>query len=505
MNSSTLAMRRRSVWEAADSGIILWKKHFSYIIRFYAVPVLCAATVFYFSIPQDFWWISVFFLWWLKPFFDRFCLQVISVRFFDDDSEENSGNRRILKGMAGTIFHGLPGDLVWRRFSPSRCSGMPLRIMERLKQVQYETRKKTLAADGLNFSVFLSCLGLLLEILLLGGEILFCLILCEFIGPDVNNLFELHPRIIFTFIYILYCFNYVLVESLYVCMGFGIYINSRVETEGWDLEILFRKFTSRISGIVKVFIIVFGIFSVSAVFADDTSPDNKNYFPPDFISVESVPMAGLEEILSSEDFGGTESSWTIVFKNQNDEVLPDRTQVEIPWQENIREILGNTLRVFLIMLLAGLFVFLLIRLYKSGFFLRQSRDSVKKPIPVPNQIPGNPELYFMNAEKFFQRGMILEAWAACYNGVLSSFINMNIVFPPEITEYGCLNIINSKFQFKKSDTSDYLIDNFGNLIEIWTRLVYGGFIPPEGSFQKAIEFGRKAIALANAGTENIIA
>jgi hypothetical protein len=42
-----------------------------------------------------------------------------------------------------------------------------------------------------------------------------------------------------------WCVNFLVVESIYVCMGFGLYLNSRVEVEGWDLELLFRKFAAR--------------------------------------------------------------------------------------------------------------------------------------------------------------------------------------------------------------------------------------------------------------------
>jgi hypothetical protein len=37
-----------------------------------------------------------------------------------------------------------------------------------------------------------------------------------------------------------------LVETLYVCMGFSLYINSRIEVEGWDIEITFRSFAEKL-------------------------------------------------------------------------------------------------------------------------------------------------------------------------------------------------------------------------------------------------------------------
>jgi hypothetical protein len=32
-------------------------------------------------------------------------------------------------------------------------------------------------------------------------------------------------------------------------MGFGLYLNSRVEVEGWDIELLFRDFAARRGGL----------------------------------------------------------------------------------------------------------------------------------------------------------------------------------------------------------------------------------------------------------------
>ena len=254
-SSSILEMRRRSVWEAADSGILLWRDNFLYFIPVFAAPVWIIASALMF-IPDDFRWVSWFGLWWLKPLFERFCLQVVAVRFFrnnpdaglfnDPDSLSSSwGFRRILKGLLANIFSYLPGDLLWRRLSPFRPATMCLRLLERPKPGLYKERKKVLASGGLNFSALLSCIGPSLELILLGGEIVFTIIILEIFFPHIPWVMRINSLNFLLFVYIAYCFNYILVGSLYVCMGFGIYINSRTTVEGWDIELLFRKFSEK--------------------------------------------------------------------------------------------------------------------------------------------------------------------------------------------------------------------------------------------------------------------
>ena len=38
-----LALRRRSLWEAADAGLLLWRRNFVYFIPFFVIPLgVCA-------------------------------------------------------------------------------------------------------------------------------------------------------------------------------------------------------------------------------------------------------------------------------------------------------------------------------------------------------------------------------------------------------------------------------------------------------------------------------
>jgi len=238
-SESALRLRRRSVWEACDSGILLWRKSFVYLIPVFAIPFWIVACCLRF-IPGGLYFIPYIALWWLKPFFDRLILHVVSTRFFS--GPDLPDRNKLKSSFFGNIRRGLLGDLLWRRFSPYRASYMPLRVLEHTAMKQFRQRKKTLAEGGLNFCAFISGFGLTAEAVLLLGEILFAFISIQLFSPEVFSYIGDNQATVEVIAFITFCFNYILVESLYVCMGFGLYINSRVELEGWDLQLLFGKF-----------------------------------------------------------------------------------------------------------------------------------------------------------------------------------------------------------------------------------------------------------------------
>jgi hypothetical protein len=235
-----LALRQRSGWEAADAGVLLWRKNFFRFLPFAALPLVLFVPAFV-LLPA---WLRIWgcvVLWWLKPLFDHLILGVISVRFF----EPGARTKRLLRGVGRTLGKGLAGDLLWRRLSPWRSARMPVRLLEGLKGKKARERLRDLEGRGLNFGILLTFFSLVLEYLLLGGELLFCAMTLELVMPGFVSSFIEFSGGLRAFIFFAYGINYLLVESLYVCMGFGLYINSRIEREGWDLQLLFQGLVPR--------------------------------------------------------------------------------------------------------------------------------------------------------------------------------------------------------------------------------------------------------------------
>jgi hypothetical protein len=128
---------------------------------------------------------------------------------------------------------------------------MPLRTLESGaggNRRRIRDRKRALSNGGLHFCIFITAWCFIFQWILLAGETLFVLIIPMILGNSrYTDLFSLFSGKGLYF-YAAWCVNTLAVESLYVCMGFGVYLNSRIEVEGWDLELLFRKFAGRRRG-----------------------------------------------------------------------------------------------------------------------------------------------------------------------------------------------------------------------------------------------------------------
>ena len=159
---------RRSFQEAADAGILLWRKNFIYFLPLYAIPFWITA----FSlrlIPGNLIYLSWLIMWLLKPLFDRIILHIVSVKFFDKEADL----KKLCQGLGKSIRRGLIGDLLWRRFSPVRSAMMPVRVLEKNIKTSkgIKERKKLLEKGGLGYCFILTIWGIAVEIALFSGVI----------------------------------------------------------------------------------------------------------------------------------------------------------------------------------------------------------------------------------------------------------------------------------------------------------------------------------------------
>jgi hypothetical protein len=225
-------------------GLFLWRANWLPLILFAGIPAAFLSAL-RALIPAP--WVTALAVWWLKPFLDRLCLQALSVRFF----EPRAALGRLFRGLGRTLFRGLAGDLLWRRFSPWRSARLPLRTLERLRGTNYRRRKLLLARNGLDFGFPLTVISLGLWSALTLGEYLFAYSAAGMMRGGAGSLqdffleFDRWTAPFFWFDKLAFWFNLTLIESLYTAMGFGLYINSRVETEGWDIELLFKQCVER--------------------------------------------------------------------------------------------------------------------------------------------------------------------------------------------------------------------------------------------------------------------
>jgi hypothetical protein len=497
---SALALRRRSGWEAADAGTLLWQKNLPALLFFYGVP-LGIVTFCGFLLPGESVIYFSFVLWWIKSFFDRFALHVISVRFFQPEARFP----RLFRGLGKSLVRGIIGDLLWRRFSPYRSSRMPLIVLEGLKGASLKRRRSLMNPRGLYFGFPITVICLVLNTVLTYGELAFIYGIFELIQPGVfGDIWDFSAGLA-KYTLPLSWINQIFIETLYVCMGFGIYINSRVETEGWDIELLFKKCTEkaaavaarRSAGMLKPAVLCLALASVVAparAFAavEESAPvravSEEAAFPKEPVSPElfvPAPLpeesAGeLKEILASKDFGNEKPSWKIQFRKDRERADPDLDialrDLNFPW---LKEILGIIIRTVIV--LAAVFVVFWSAVY---FYRHRPAFTGKKSFAVygARNAAADPGELLKKAAAFHAEGRIREAWACCFRAFIASLsLHRGIAFPPEATEYEALAL---------AGTTN---GDFPRFVSRWIAFAYGGKTPEEGAFDESVGACRRII------------
>ncbi|MDR1306710.1 MAG: hypothetical protein LBK74_03955 [Treponema sp.] len=504
MEEKAVTLRRRSGWEAADMGILLWRLNWKPLLLFIGIPItLCTAAARF--IPPDKLFIANIVLWWALPLMDRFTLQVVSVRFF----EPGSPVKRLFKGLGKTIRQGLAGDLLWRRFSPWRSARMPIVALEKQKGRQLRRRREFLSRNSLDFGFPLTLICLGLKTILSLGEAAFAYVICRlffpWVFPNVWTFLENGMGIML----ITSWFNDILIESLYVCMGFGLYINSRVETEGWDIELLFKENAQKAPVIqktaagqktpaVKTAMAPSAVAAVLAALLACTVPAGaeETAEPPapaaEAVSAElytaepadARDAALLEEVYTSPDFGTSRQSWRIRFKKNEGAAAVPRFR-DLP---QLQEVSGLLLRAFVAAALVTGLVFGL------RFALKKRRASVSGTgggtLSGTVETAADPEGLLEKAAALHGEGKIREGWALCFLAFIAALTKRGISFPGEATEYEALALV------RRSGVDAGPFENF---IRRWIPFAYGGRTPEEGSFAASLEACRGLAAEGGTG------
>ncbi|MDR2702107.1 MAG: hypothetical protein LBB72_06730 [Spirochaetaceae bacterium] len=507
--------RRRSGWEAADMGILLWQSNWLPLLLFLGIPAGILTVIEQIMPKNDaFTWGVALITWWIKPVLDRFCLQVVSVRFF----EPRASFRRLFRGLFRTLTKGLAGDLLWRRFSPSRSAWQPLVVLEQQKGKQFRRRKELLSRNGLGFGPTLTFICIALMLVLEGGELVFLYGIADLIqngyaGTIIDFIGEKN-----ILVSILSLINLILVESLYVCMGFGLYINSRVETEGWDIELLFKKCVdtalrhkpdaaphhASLSGTAAVLPLMFLLCFAVPVQAQENSPVEEILQPEQILQLEQISQPepvilnpatiseqeqnALDSVFESPDFGKEKSTWRIRLKRSDaDEPSGKKNRAFFP---NLREILGRILRFVLgaALVVAAGFGAVYVYRHKDRLF----PDFAGKSCPQQEGPDYEPRQLLEKAEELHRNGEIREAWALCFRAFIASFTRYfsarQFSLPVEATEYEALALV------RKSAVENVDIKGFDLFVPRWVGFAYGGREPAAGMFEEALASCRSLLA-----------
>lgn len=506
-----LRLRRRSGWEASDAGILLWRRNAGALLLFFALPCLLVVFGLCF-LPRTVLFKALFGLWWFKPLFDRVILHVIAVRFFDPEAPLP----RLFRGLGKSLRSGLAGDLLWRRFSPWRGGRMPVRVLEKLTGRTARKRIAMLESGGLGFCLMVTILGIALNYTLLAGEFLFTVIVLSMLDlGSFDEVFKDYATFFTVLSVVVNGINFLVVESLYICMNFGIYINSRLETEGWDLQLDFKRFAGKndanpapdaarsggpgktpnpalsgIAGIVVLGALLLGpgiqpLYSETASDVQDIAGTSAE---ASFQNSADAPLTGeeealkqLDEVLASPDFGGEKKSWRIQPRESGEKTEEQNPLFDaFPSFGNVKQIFGLFLRALLFAGIAALMGFGLYRYLKTGGFIKKNRGWKSSALAKAEK-EKNSSLLLEGAKELWRRGLVREAWAQCFAAILAAFSERdNFTFPRDATEYGCLKLL------KARNTPE--AESFSVFLRSWIAMAYGGRIPDSNYFEAALAF-----------------
>jgi hypothetical protein len=187
---------------------------------------------------------AIFFLWWLKPLFDRAALEVLGRGVFG----EHPGVLDTLKAVWKSP--GLIASLTLYRFDFARSFNLPIWHLERLKGRAASRRARALHGRSRRYAVWATIVFLHFEqvvvMLALWGAI-------DLFTPEpydaefgLKAFFEGDKALWQQMLYAaFYATAVTLIEPFYVAAGFALYLNRRTQLEAWDVELALRRYARR--------------------------------------------------------------------------------------------------------------------------------------------------------------------------------------------------------------------------------------------------------------------
>jgi hypothetical protein len=327
----TLRLRVRTGWEAIDLGLRLTARHARAVWGAWFAATLPLTLVVWaacWSQPG----LALLLLWWVKPVSNRFVLHVLAQAVFG----ETPSVARTLGAWRQVLRHGLGAALLWRRWDPARSFHQPIAQLEQQTGRAAAQRRRALGRNAWGQAVWLSVVTRLFAVaLFLSAAMLVRIFTPESIEAEVpaNGMWDLLSRWSWDdslASYLVLC----LTEPFYVGAGFALYLNRRVQIEGWDIELALRLMNARVAALADpdrhsaqrmraavsalvagaVVSLVLGLFPAFEAGLGVAQAQE--------VSGQQDPAQVIKEVLAGPDFGSTrdDTSWRFIPEEQRKEL-----------------------------------------------------------------------------------------------------------------------------------------------------------------------------------------
>jgi hypothetical protein len=471
LESIVVGMRPRSGWEAIDLGFALVRSAardiYAALIVIVIPLAICATVLAYWG---DYW-MAALLLWWAKPLLDATTLSVLARALIG----ERTRIRNTFFEAPVALQPHLIAALTIRRLSPSRTFTMPVRHLEGLTRKAASERIKTLTMGRRGNAQVAAVFCSLIEYALWIAGIQTFSMFSSTTGLMRDSLVpEDIPRWVFVIVVIA---AQLLVEPAFAAIGFALYINRRVELEGWDLELAFRALRARAARkTAKVSALVASLFVVllPVLASAQAAPGALTGPPP-------TPRQAIKEVMSNPDFDPWRPTdrWSRVDEEKEEERTPAPSGDGMNFYA-----IGAIIAEIMPYALGAIAAILVLQLVLSAV-----KSRMRGGLQVERNIVDNIELIEAKkvelpvdvvawAREEWARGNQAGALSMLYRGALAFLRTVSSIdFPEGATEQECVALVRARLP----DTPPR--EAFSAVARTWQRCAYAHRLPSGDDFQ----------------------
>ena len=501
MDLSRIAIepRLRSGWEAVDMGVAMVRTWWWPLQLSWLLPSALMFTVLLFIFSET-TWLAFLITWWLNPLWDRFPLMIVSRTLFDESPRVKSVWRQWCILFKTDWF----AWLTWRRFSPTRALDMPVTVLEQLRG---EVRGRRLTVlhhntSGVAFLCTILCLLFVFVVIIALWVLVLLLLPTEFwydqLMEGFNEFFWLSRWSV-----VVWYVALAMVAPFYVVTGFALYINRRIELEGWDIEIRFRHLAQRAQQSKTSLL---NSKKIAAWLLPLLMCANLSYSPPSLSQDDGAQMLNADkatakqtviDVLSGDDFRSTEIKKGWRFKK---DAADEAENNEGTWRDffanivaAIEPILSGILNVLKVV---PILVWLLVAaLIAFGIYYFRDTLATLGRVRMRPKAEQAPQVLFgldlrqdslpadvpAEVARLWQQEKHRDAVSLLYRATLSGLVHQFAFdFYDGYTEQECATLVHSR---QDNAMSAYV----QRLTAVWQRIAYAHKIPPDDSVSQLCE------------------
>lgn len=430
LDSITANIRLRSPWEATDLGFAMVQHNARWIFPAWTLLLFSTALIVWLILPADYQEYTPWVVWWLKPWYDRVLLHILSHQMFD----QRLSTADIFSAMPRLFLRtGLLGALLWRRPSFSRGFNLPIWQLEQLRGKARSERQNLLHLQAHSHAVWLTIGCILLELVVIFS--LYALIVLldptdgswDYLSSAFTETFDVETRYWGSIIYIALSTTATwLIEPLYIAASFSLYLNRRTQLEAWDIELAFRNMGERLRALAQApLAILLAVFLLAGSHALFPSPVSAAESKGEYLAEERLPPEDsadqIEAVMQLDELSNmrTVKRWERI-KPEDEE--DERKSFSIP--EALQLLFANITKILLWVSLIILVVMLFV--YRERL-LAMLKPLQRKPQPqaVPDTLFGMdirpeslPDDIATSSRRLWEAGQHREALSLLYRGAL---------------------------------------------------------------------------------------